>query len=103
VRLALLAEAEAELGDAAARYDDHRVGLGDELLIEVGDALAAITEMPETWPRWPAAPARVPPVRRFVLARFPYSIAYQVHSDVVVILAVVHTHRKPFYWFPRAR
>jgi hypothetical protein len=32
VRLALLAEAESELDDAAAWYDDQRPGLGDELL-----------------------------------------------------------------------
>jgi hypothetical protein len=25
----------------------------------------------DAWPRWPGAPPRIPPIRRFVLARFP--------------------------------
>lgn len=103
MRLALLAEAESELDDAAAWYDDQRPGLGDELLVDVRNALDAITETPDTWPRWPAAPARIPPIRRFVLPRFPDSIAYQLHPELVVVLAIAHTSRKPFYWIGRAR
>lgn len=103
MRLALLAEAESELDDAAAWYDDQRPGLGDELLAEVRDALDAITETPDAWPRWPGAPPRIPPIRRFVLARFPYSIAYQLHPELIGVLAIAHTKRKPLYWIGRAR
>ena len=103
MRLALLDEAEAELDDAAAWYDDQREGLGDELLGDVHDSLEVIRESPETWPRWPNAPPRIPPIRRFVLHRFPYSIAYQVHTDFISVLAIVHAKRKPLYWIGRAR
>jgi plasmid stabilization system protein ParE len=102
VKLVLLAEAEAELDDAAAWYDERRDGLGDELLIAVRTGLEVIVEAPEAWPRWPGAPARIPLVRRFVLPRFPYSIAYQGHSDLIVVLAVVHGKRRPLYWIGRA-
>jgi hypothetical protein len=37
-----------------------------------------------------------------VLPRFPYAIAYQVYSDRVVVLAVVHGNRAPRYWMDRA-
>ena len=38
MKLALLAEAEAEIHEAAAWYDEQRQGLGDELLLEAHDA-----------------------------------------------------------------
>jgi hypothetical protein len=72
VKLVLLAEAEAELDDAAAWYDERRDGLGDELLLVVRTGLEVIVEAPEAWPLWPGALARIPPIRRFVLPRFPY-------------------------------
>jgi hypothetical protein len=81
VRIALLAEAEAELKHAAAWYDERSDGLGDELLDVAREAMLLIRETTETWPFWPGAPARVPPIRRFLLPRFPYALAYQVFPD----------------------
>ena len=101
MRLALLAEAEAELDNAAAWYDEQREGLGDDLLQAVQNALDAIAEAPEAWPLWPGAPPRDPPLRRFVLPRFPYAIAYQMHTAFVAVLAVAHASRRPFYWVGR--
>lgn len=102
MKLALLAEAEAELDDATAWYDEQRDGLGDELLLEVHDALAIIVDAPETWARLPGAPPRIPPIRRFLLQRFPYAIAYQVYPDLTTVLAIVHGRRRPLYWVGRA-
>jgi plasmid stabilization system protein ParE len=103
VKLVLLAEAEAELADDAAWYDDRRDGLGDELVHDVQAACQVILEAPNAWPRWPGAPSRIPPIRRFVLPRFPYSVAYQVHSEFVGVLAIVHGKRRPLYWVGRAQ
>ena len=77
MRLALLAEAAAELEDAAAWYDDRSEGLGEEFLSVAREAAHLIAESAETWPMWPGAPARIPPIRRFLLPRFPYALAYQ--------------------------
>jgi hypothetical protein len=61
VRLVLLAEAEAELDDAAGWYDEQRLGLGNEFLGAVQDALVVIANRPDrgrnglrasTWERW---------------------------------------------------
>jgi hypothetical protein len=71
VKIALLAEAEAELDDATAWYDEQRDG--------------------------------IPPIRRFLLQRFPYAIAYQAHPDLTTVLAIVHGRRRPLYWVGRAR
>jgi len=103
VRLALLAEAEAELDDAATWYDDRSEGLGDEFMDVAREAMALVVDSPETWPLWPGAPARLPPIRRFRLPRFPYAIAYQVFPGLLVVLAIVHERRKPLYWVGRAR
>jgi hypothetical protein len=32
-----------------------------------------------------------------MLPRFPYALAYQVFPDLLVVLAVVHSKRKPLY------
>lgn len=50
MRLALLAEAEAELENAAAWYDDRSEGLGDEFLSVAREAAHLIAESAETWP-----------------------------------------------------
>jgi toxin ParE1/3/4 len=101
VKLVLHADAGDELDQAAAWYDDQRAGLGDRLLAEMRDALAAIAAAPNTWPRWPDTPALVPPIRRFVIPRFPYAIAYQVYPEQVVVLAIAHSSRRPLYWLER--
>jgi plasmid stabilization system protein ParE len=103
VRIALLAEAEAELDNASAWYDEQRFGLAEELLRAVHDALIVIAEAPESWARWPDAPEHEPPIRRFVLPRFPYSIAYQAYAEIAVVLAIVHGSREPRYWIDRGR
>jgi toxin ParE1/3/4 len=102
VRIKLHADAEAELEEAAVWYDGQRPGLGDELLAEVQDGLAIIAQAPAAWPRWPDAPKLEPLVRRFLVRRFPYSLAYQAYPELLVVLAVAHTSRRPFYWIARA-
>src|SRR5690349_7102745 len=80
VRLVLLAEAEAELEEAASWYDDRRQRLGDELLLSVHSAFIVVSETPEAWPRWPDLPERTPDIRRFVLPRFHLRLAYQAFA-----------------------
>jgi hypothetical protein len=102
VQLKLSAEAEVELTAAAAWYDDQCPGLGDELLAEIDVACEALRADPTAWPKWPDAPLCEPPIRRFLLARFPFALAYQVLAECLVILAVAHTSRAPMYWASRA-
>ncbi len=32
------------------------------------------------------------------MRRFPYGLIYRIQSDRVVIVAVMHLKRRPFYW-----
>lgn len=103
MKVELHPEAEVELYEAAAWYDDQRPGLGDELLAEITRWLDVISEAPSTWPKWPGAPDLDPPIRRVLTDGFPYAIAYQAHSSRVWVLSFAHTSRRPFYWAKRAQ
>jgi plasmid stabilization system protein ParE len=81
-------------------YEEQQEGLGADFSGEVDRALKVIGDGPEIWPRWPGSP-RAPLVRRFVLTRFPYAIAYMTQLDRVVVIAVAHTRRRPGYWLHR--
>ena len=93
--------AENELGEAALWYQRRVAGLGDDLLDEVDCWLNVISENPQIWRRWPGAPSLDPSIRRAVLRRFPFAIAYQSLTDRIRVLAVAHTSRRPFYWASR--
>ena len=67
---------------------------------EVRSAATQLTLAPQSRSLWPDLSGAVP-VRRLVLKRFPFALAYLVQGDRVVILAVAHTSREPMYWIHR--
>lgn len=95
-------EARDELTAAAEWYEARREGLGIEFVAEIKRAVASIEQRPLSWPVWQGLNVRVP-VRKFVVERFPYVIPYLVREDVIVLLAVAHTRRRPGYWRARLR
>jgi plasmid stabilization system protein ParE len=92
--------ARAEVLDAVEWYEERRPMLGQDFLTEVRRAEAMIASRPAAWPRWPGVTADV---RRFKLARFPYCVAFQETSEEIVMTAVAHQKRAPFYWQDRAK
>lgn len=68
---------------------------------EVSRWFNALLEAPLTWPEWPDAPTLGSPVRRALLRRFPFAIAYQALEDRIMVIAIAHTSRRPFYWAKR--
>lgn len=97
MRVRLHPGASPDFTAAGDWYDSQLPGLGLDLVEEVERALDAIAERPATWPLWPGLAEKVG-VRRFLLARFPFAIAYIVEADEVVILALAHLRRRPGYW-----
>ena len=53
-----------------------------------------IVKAPQRWPKYLYG------TQRFVLHRFPFSIIY-LDDDVLSIVAVAHSKRKPGYWKAR--
>ena len=36
--------------------------------------------------------------RKLRLGKFPYSVVYRVHGEVITVIAVAHQRREPQYW-----
>ena len=66
----ILSEAEAELLEAVAYYEDKAVGLGLDFAIEVERAIQEIRQSPERWP------FRDDGTRRCLTHRIPFVIVY---------------------------
>jgi toxin ParE1/3/4 len=88
--------AEEETQEAAEWYEDRRLGLGLEFLAAVDAGVQRIRHDPLAFPLLETLPEEHN-VRRFVLARFPYAIIYELLSNEIRILAIAHTRRRPGY------
>jgi plasmid stabilization system protein ParE len=64
-------------------------------LSDVYEALEAIAQAPQRWPKYLYG------TRRFVLRGFPFSIIYLDDPDVIRVIAVAHSRRRPGYWKDR--
>jgi len=42
-----------------------------------------------------------PEIRRFLFARFPYSLIYGIDQETILVIALAHQHREPRYWADR--
>jgi len=93
----LLLEAKADVGDAMSYYERQRPGLGIEFADEFDRAIRRLEQFPES-----GAPL-TDDMRRSQLDRFPYGIIYYVEPQSVVVLAVMHLHRRPDAWRTRLR
>jgi len=93
--LILSSLAEQELAEAASFYDSQVSGLGKDFVSSVEVAIEGIKRHPSAWP------IVRPAIRRKRLARFPYALVYREYPDMIVVLAVMHLHRRPDYWADR--
>lgn len=85
----------AELRLAALWYEERRERFGDEFIAAMGAMLERIGTSPEAFPLWPGVRQRRAPIRRAVVARFPYVIAFEQHDDVVHVLGIALAKRRP--------
>ena len=84
-------------------YEEQRPGLGVEFAAEVTTTLARIAAVAHSYARWPGIERAAVPIRRGLLQRFPYAIAFEVYPDEVRVLAVAHAKRRPLYWLARSQ
>lgn len=93
-------EAQAELVADVDWYDEREPGVGDRFAHAVRAAIDSAVDDPEAWPILPGWD-REPVVRSRSVTGFPYRIVYLVEDDVLTIVAVAHTKRRPGYWRER--
>jgi len=84
---------EIESGDDW--YLERSVDASAGIIAAISDAFDTISLAPGRWPKYLYG------TRRLVLRRFPFSIIYLDDPDVVSIVVVAHSKRKPGYWKAR--
>ncbi len=90
-----LAPAEEEMKASAQYYEQQMPGLGFRFLDEVDRGVCTIKALPES------TPVIHPNIRRKLLRHFPYALLYRIMPSEIIILTVMHQHRKPNYWLDR--
>ena len=95
IEVTILHEAEVELWEAVAYYEDKAAGLGLDFETEVERSVQAIAESPKRWP------FRDDGTRRYLTHRFPFLVVYTHRNDHIWIIAFAHCKRRPGYWANR--
>ena len=84
--------AETDAYQAAGWYNNIRKGLGDEFLSSLESKLETIKKNPFQFSRIHKD------IRRALTNRFPYGVFFVVKDQTVIVLAILHTFRKPLGW-----
>lgn len=95
MNIRILSCAEQELADAVDHYNEQCPGLGFEFAAEVKNTLSRIVSFPNAWPLFSQR------ARRCMTNRFPYGVLYQIRTNHILIMAIMHLKRDPGRWQER--
>lgn len=84
-------EAQLELDEAIAYYEERSPGVGIDLRNQVESVIPKIQLHPLRWSSSSHG------TRRFRLRKFPYSLVYLEMLDHIWLVAVAHHKRRPGY------
>ena len=91
-------EAQQDMLETIAWYEERREGLGDELLIAIENEIHLIEQNPYNYED------KYKGIRKAITKRFPYILYYRIESDnQVLIYAVLHMKRSPGKWKRRQK
>jgi toxin ParE1/3/4 len=88
-------EAEVDLAEARAWYDDIRSELGERFARAVDEAIESISVNPR---RFRTVHREL---RRAGVRRFPYGILFEVQENRIIVFACFHGRRDPRRWQKR--
>ncbi len=94
-KLIIRPEAEAELEEAFAWYEQQVAGLGSQFLLAVDATINSLHRNPLQYP------VVYKDIRRALMRRFPYQVFYVQNEMQIVIIAVFHGMRNPSIWQSR--
>jgi hypothetical protein len=97
MNIRVLSCAEQELVDAVDFYNQQCSGLGYEFAAEMKNTLNRIVSFPDAWPLLSKR------TRRCMTNRFPYGVLYQIRTDHILIIAIMHLKRDPKKWQERLK
>lgn len=90
-----LPEALQEFKEAAEHYAKCEADLDLRFIKRIHSAITEVVAAPQRWPLYRKD------VRRCLVPPFPYAVLYRVAENEVMIVAIMHCHRKPGYWIDR--
>jgi toxin ParE1/3/4 len=96
-RARFIAAARLEFLAEVIYHDEAQPGLGKRFTAAVEEAAARALAFPLS-----GSPSRAR-TRRVIVNGFRFSLVYRPEPDGIVILAVAHHSRRPFYWRSRTR
>ena len=96
-RARFIAAARLEFLAEVIFYNEAQAGLGTRFIAAVEEAAARALAFPMS-----GSPFRTN-TRRMFVQEFPFSLIYRPEPDGIVIFAVAHHAKRPFYWQSRVR
>lgn len=92
----VLPEAEREFREAFRWYVERSPIAAAAFRSQVLEAVDGLVESAGMWP------ANDDGFHFCVLDRFPYTVWYDAHEQLVTVIAIAHQHRRPDYWKTRS-
>lgn len=96
-RARFIAAARLEFLAEVIQYSEAQAGLGVRFAEAVEEAAARALAFPLS-----GSPQRSN-TRRVLVSGFPFSLVYRPEPEGIVVFAVAHHARRPFYWQSRVR
>ncbi len=90
-------EALAEFEASADYYSKRQAGLEFRFIDAIQTSIRHICDSPERWRIFDGE------LRRVLVHVFPYAILYSIEPDLVNLIAIMHSSRKPGYWKTRVK
>src|SRR4051812_2343058 len=93
----ILDSARKEFRQARVRYSKVRPELGMRFRSAVVVAFDQIESQPLRYAKYSGH------ARMYRAKRFPYGVNYVFHKSDIVVIAIMHLHRRPGYWKGRLK
>lgn len=90
-------QAQQELLEAAAFYEEQLIDLGTEFLSVIEQTTDKIEENPKAY--YLSHPELE--IRRCVVQRFPFLVYFRLKTEFIEVYAIAHQSKKPDYWLRR--
>ena len=90
--------AGVEIMEATQWMGEQSPGLGEDLGIEIRRVILLLRRQPGLGSLVYGTHGEI---RKMMLRRFRYILIYRVRDDVLQVVALMHTSRKPGYWADR--
>jgi plasmid stabilization system protein ParE len=92
--------AERELIAAARFYETRASGLGANFIRQIERTLADVVVHPNAGSLFMGMGTTI---RRRLMQRFPFGVVYEVETENISVIAIMHLRRRPGYWKRRLR